>query len=182
MTTKSLLLVDIQNDYFPNGAFPLPGMPPAAANAASLLCWARQQRLKIVHVRHEERDSSAGILLEGTTGSEIHVTTKPLATETTITKNYPNAFRDTNLAAVLEGTEELLIVGAMSNMCIDATARAAFDLGFKITIIEDACAASDLEFQGQSLTAAQVHRTFMAALASAYGEVVQTRDILRYNE
>jgi nicotinamidase-related amidase len=73
------------------------------------------------------------------------------------------------------GAKELFFCGAMSNMCVDATVRAAFDMGYHCTVIEDACAASDLEFGGNVIPATLVHGAFMAALASAYGEVVDLK-------
>jgi nicotinamidase-related amidase len=60
----------------------------------------------------------------------------------------------------------------MSHMCIDATTRAAFDFGFKCVVIHDACATRDLEFEGQTIAADQVHASFMAALGSAYATVL----------
>jgi nicotinamidase-related amidase len=62
----------------------------------------------------------------------------------------------------------------MSHMCIDATTRAAFDLGFKCSVAEDACATRALEFGGRALPARDVHAAFMAALASPYAKVAST--------
>ncbi|MDW9930489.1 isochorismatase family protein [Sinorhizobium meliloti] len=67
-----------------------------------------------------------------------------------------------------------MVVGVMSHMCVDATVRAANDLGYKTTTIHDACATRDMDFDGITTPAAQVHAALMAALASAYGEVIST--------
>ena len=176
--TDALLLIDIQNDYFDGGAFPLPNIAVAAANAAILLTWARQKGIRIVHVRHEENDPATGFLLAGSPGTGIHPSVAPAPGETVVTKHYPNAFRNTALREHLEGVDHLLVVGAMSNMCVDASARAAFDLGFRLTVVEDACAASDLDFNGRTIPDPVVHGAFMAALASAYGQVATTRTIV----
>ena len=87
-----------------------------------------------------------------------------------VEKNFPNAFRATDLEPRLRaaGVDHLVIAGAMSHMCIDATARAAFDHGFKCTVAEDACATRALEFAGRTLPARDVHAAFMAALAVPY--------------
>jgi len=74
--------------------------------------------------------------------------------------------------------QEVIIVGAMSHMCIDATARAAFDFGYAVTVIDDACATRALSINGVEVSAAHVHTAFMAALAFAYGQVVSTVDFL----
>ena len=96
--------------------------------------------------------------------------------EPVITKNFPNSFRDTGLSNLLKekGVEEVVVVGAMSHMCVDATVRAANDLGYKTTTIHDACATRDLDFDGITTPAAQVHAALMAALSFGYGEVIST--------
>ena len=97
-----------------------------------------------------------------------------------ITKHFPNAFRDTGLLDALRsgGVTDLLIAGAMSHMCIDATTRAAFDLGFGCTVASDACATRDLSFAGETIPAAQVHAAFMAALAVPYARVAPVDELL----
>ena len=76
------------------------------------------------------------------------------------------------------GAEEVIICGAMSHMCIDATTRAAFDFGFRNTVIHDACATRDLVFEGLTIPAAQVHGAFMAALGMRYARVMSLEDCL----
>jgi nicotinamidase-related amidase len=60
----------------------------------------------------------------------------------------------------------------MSSMCVDATVRAAVDLGFTATVVHDACAAPDLEFAGRTIPGATVHGAFMAALGSSYARLI----------
>ena len=76
------------------------------------------------------------------------------------------------------GVEEVIICGAMSHMCVDATTRAAFDFGLTCTVIHDACATRDLAFQGLPIPAAQVHGAFMAALGMRYATVVALEEFL----
>jgi nicotinamidase-related amidase len=115
----------------------------------------------------------------GTEGAEIIPVVAPADGELVITKNYPNSFRETKLKQALdaEGIQDVVVVGAMSHMCIDATSRAAADLGYSTTIVEDACATRDLEFNGKTVPAAQVHAAYMSALAFAYGKVVTTDEV-----
>jgi nicotinamidase-related amidase len=68
-------------------------------------------------------------------------------------------------------------MGMMSSMCVDATARAASDLGFDVTVVHDACAAPDLEFGGVEVAGASVHAAFMAALADGYAKVVSADEV-----
>jgi nicotinamidase-related amidase len=115
----------------------------------------------------------------GTQGVEIHESVRPLEGETVISKEHPNSFRDTELESELRraGVDELVVCGMMTSMCVDATVRAAVDLGFETTVVHDACATCELDFGGTAIPAASVHAAFLAALADGYAAVVATEDI-----
>ena len=104
-----------------------------------------------------------------------------MAGEPVITKRFPNSFRETGLEERLrdDGVEELVICGMMSHICVDATVRAAFDLGFSCIVIHDACATRDLTFDRLTVPAAQVHASFMAALGAVYAQVKSIDQILQ---
>ncbi|MDN3523007.1 cysteine hydrolase family protein [Halomonas ramblicola] len=180
MSQRAIIVVDIQNEYFPSGKLPLVGIEEAVGNAAKVIQDARAKGDSVIHIRHEFPDPQAPIFTPGSPGVQIHPSVQPEAGEPVILKHYPNAFRETDLKQRLEaeGVEEVVIAGAMSHVCIDATSRAAADFGYKATIVHDACATQDLEFDGHAVPAAHVHGTIMAALAFAYGSVVTTRDYL----
>jgi nicotinamidase-related amidase len=97
-----------------------------------------------------------------------------------IQKHYPNSFRETALLDGLknDGVESVVICGAMSHMCIDATTRAAADFGFGCTVVHDACATRNLDFGGKKILAQDVHASFMAALGSAYAKVLSCKDLI----
>ena len=177
---SALLLIDIQNDYFPGGAMELVGMNQAAAQAGAVLAFYRQARRPIFHVQHLALGPGATFFRPESPGVEIHDLVRPLPGEAVVRKHYPNAFRDTGLLEVLQGArvDEVIICGAMSHMCVDATTRAAFDYGFTCTVIHDACATRDVVFQGQTIPAAQVHGAFMAALGMRYARVVALQEFL----
>ncbi len=176
--TQALVLVDIQNDYFPGGAMELHGMEAAAAHAAAVLEHFRERGWAVFHIQHVSTRPGATFFLPDTTGVEHHASVAPRAGEAVVRKHFPNAFRGSTLLEGLKaaGTEQLVIAGAMSHMCIDATTRAAFDLGYGCTVVADGCATRDLAFNGETVTAASVHAAFMAALASPYARVV-TADV-----
>ena len=177
---RGLLPVGIQNDYFTGGAMQLVGMEAAAGKASSLLQVFRDRSEPVVHVRHLSKRPGATFFIPGTPGAEIHPAVEPLPAEPVITKVFPNSFRGTNLDDLLKKQEvgHLVICGAMSHMCIDATTRAAFDLGFKCTVVEDACATRNLAFKGETVPAWAVHGAFMAALQGIYAEVVSAQDVM----
>ncbi|MDO5612757.1 MAG: cysteine hydrolase family protein [Paracoccus sp. (in: a-proteobacteria)] len=176
MTKRAIIAVDIQNDYFPGGKFPLDGMDAAAANAARVIQAGRDRGDLIVHVRHEFTDPAAPFFHPGSDGAEINPAAAPQGDEAVVTKNSVNAFKDTDLNQILQdnGIAQVVIVGAMSHMCIDAATRAAADLGYATTVIHDACATRDLEFQGTTVPAAQVHAAMMSGLAFGYATVTDT--------
>jgi nicotinamidase-related amidase len=180
MSKRAVIVVDLQNEYLPTGKLPLVGIEDAAANAAQVIEAARSRGDTIIHVRHETPSAEAPFFVPGSSGVEIVPAVQPAPGEAVVVKNFPNSFRGTDLEQRLdaEGVEEVVIVGAMSHMCIDATTRAAADLGYSATVVHDACATRDLEFDGVTVTAAQVHAANMAALAFGYGKVVGTRELL----
>jgi nicotinamidase-related amidase len=180
MQQTALLIVDIQNDYFPGGAFELEGAEAAAKNAAKALAAFRAKKLPILHIRHENPSSEAGFFLPGTHGAEIHPEAAPLAGEKVLIKHFPNSFLETGLEQELRRLEvgKVVVIGMMTLLCIDATVRAARDLGFEVVVLHDACAARDLEFNGVAAPAAQVHAAFLAALQLFYAEVVNTDSIV----
>lgn len=175
-----LILVDIQNDYFPGGKMELAAMDAAAANAGKLLDLFRTKAWPTFHIQHISNYAGATFFLPDTEGGELHKSIAPLPQETVIQKNFPNSFRDTVLLDALktEAVERVVVCGAMSHMCIDATTRAAADLGFACVLIHDACATRDLAFGGVTVTAADVHASFMAALGSAYAQVESCSDFM----
>jgi nicotinamidase-related amidase len=177
---RALVIVDIQNDYFPGGANPLEGPEAAADSARRLLESFREAGEPVVHVRHVWDEDEATFMRPGTEGVEIHPAVAPLEGETVITKAHPNSFRDTALEQELRAlnADTLVVCGMMTSMCVDATVRAAVDLDFETTVAHDACATCDLEFGGESVPAAAVHAAFLAALADGYAAVLSTDELV----
>jgi nicotinamidase-related amidase len=177
----ALILVDIQNDYFPGGEMTLDDIHAASDQAARLLGRFREKVLPVFHLRHLSIRPGATFFLPDTPGSEIHPSVAPREDEAVIVKHFPNSFRETSLLDKLQkaGAVSLAVCGAMSHMCIDATVRAASDLGFRCLVAEDACATRALAFGPETVPAAKVHAAFMAALSAAYAEVLSTEALIQ---
>ena len=175
-----LILIDIQNDYFPGGKMELEGPLEAAAQARKLLDHFRQQKWPTVHIQHISNRPGATFFLPDTDGMKFHESIAPLAGETVMVKHFPNSFRETNLMEHLNGVsaERLVICGSMTHMCVDATTRAAADLGFPVLVAADACATRALAYGETKIPAEHVHGAFLAALKS-YGQVLATEEILK---
>ncbi|MFR0689633.1 cysteine hydrolase family protein [Enterobacterales bacterium AE_CKDN230030158-1A_HGKHYDSX7] len=180
MAKQALILVDIQNDYFPAGKWPLVGIEPAADQAAKVLAAFRERGDLVVHIRHEFESHDAPFFVPGSDGAKIHTKVANLPAEPVVLKHFVNAFRGTNLKDILDqhGIDSVVIVGHMSHMCVDGATRAAADFGYNVTVLHDACATLDLEFNGVKVPAAQVHAAYMASLAFAYAEVLSTAEYL----
>jgi len=180
MSKTALIIVDMQNDYFPQGKWTLTGIETAAANTAKVLATFRERQQPVIHVRHEFPSNDAPFFVPGSEGANIHADLRPADGEFQILKNEVNSFKGTELQALLQREQitDLVIVGAMSHICIDAITRAAGDLGYANTVLHDACATLDAEFNGVQVPAAQVHAAFMAALAFAYADVISTDTFL----
>ena len=181
MDKTALILVDIQNDYFPGGKMTLEGVDAASVNASRLLSRFREIKLPVFHIRHLAIRPGATFFLPDTPGSEIHPSVAPRVDETVIVKHFPNSFRETPLRDQLKkaGVASVAVCGAMSHMCIDATVRAAWDLGFQCWVAHDACATRALTFGPETVPAVNVHASFMAALAAAYAQVAPTEELIR---
>jgi nicotinamidase-related amidase len=175
-----LLLIDIQNDYFPGGRMALEGSEEAGQAAGQVLSFFRQRHLPIAHIQHLAIRPGATFFLPQTPGAEIHASVKPLGTETVIQKHYPNSFRETGLLAHLQQQQvhQLVIAGMMTHMCVDATTRAAADYGIDCLIAQDGCATRALKLNDRLVSAADVHTAFLAALHGTYGQVMSAGAIM----
>jgi nicotinamidase-related amidase len=165
MTTKALLLLDLQNEMVdPAGKVGAHGLARAAAergvlnNAAKALRAARERGLLVGHIRlgfrPDYQDSlsvapritklkDAGAAILGTWGCEFPAQVAPLESELVFTKQCVNPFFNTSLLTFLlrRGIAELVLVGVATNLVVEATARAAADAGFAVTVLEDCCAS-----------------------------------------
>ena len=179
MSKSGLLVVDVQNDYFPGGRWALSDMDKASDNVAKLIAAARAAGHPVFHVQHIMEEADSPFFTKGTAGAEIHAKVTPIAGEAIVVKNEVNAFLGTDLKAKLDaaGVKDLIVCGAMSHMCVDAATRAAADFGYKVTLAHDSCATRDADFNGIAVPAAQVHASFMSALGS-YAKVVSTEDVI----
>ena len=179
---QALLLIDIQNDYFDAGAMTLVNAYQASENAKLLLETFRNKKLPVIHIQHIATKAGATFFLPETFGVEIHKNVRPVADEKVIIKHFPNSFRETELLDVLRENEitDLIVAGMMTHMCIDATTRAAKDLGYTCTLIGDACATRNLEINGETVKAADVHNAFLAALNITYATITTAKDRIQF--
>ena len=171
--SRALVVIDIQKDYFPGGRMELVGTEAASRRARELLEAFRESGEPLFHVRHEFEGPDAPFFAPGTEGAEIHPNVAPIEGEPVIVKHFANAFKDTSLLDDLRGlgVSDVVLCGMMTSMCVDASARAADDLGFTTLLAADACAAPDLRSGDEVIPGATVHKAFVSALGSMVAEV-----------
>jgi len=166
----ALLIIDVQEFYFPGGRMQLENPEVAGMNAGLLLDLFRGNEYPVYHVRHNFEP-----------GGNIHPYVKPLPGESVFSKDQINAFADPDLLKVLQkdSIERLVICGMQTHMCVEAAVRAAHDLGFTCVLASDACATRALQFEEHIIPAASVHYSTLNTLQGSYARVATTEAIIR---
>lgn len=176
LAKSALILIDCQNTYR-EGIMQLEGVEPALAECAKLLQRARDGGTPVIHIQHDAGpgspyDTKAHI---GTIADVV----APKPGETVITKAYPSSFEKTELDATLKklGVTDLVLAGFMTHVCVNSTARAAFNLGYRPTVVANATATRSLPNPlGGDMPAAQLHAGALAALADIFAIVVPSEE------
>lgn len=166
----ALLIVDIQEFYFPGGRMQLVNPELAGMNAGLLLEHFRKNEMKVYHVRHNFEP-----------GGDIHPYVKPLEGEPVVSKDQVNAFNGTRLLELIraDSVEQLIICGMQTHMCLEAAVRAASDLGFSCLVAADACATRALQYEEHIISANNVHYSTLNTLQGTYARVLSTDAIIR---
>ncbi len=172
LNDSALIMVDCQNTYR-QGVMQLVNVEPAIKEAQKLLQLARDLRIPIIHIQH---DAGVGTPYDVTAEiGAISPEVSPKNGEAVVVKNYPNSFVATPLEAQLKalGIENVVIAGFMTHMCINSTARGAFNLGFKPTVVASACATRSLVgANGKVIDAQTMHDSALAAIRDLFAVVV----------
>ncbi len=166
----ALIIIDIQECYFPGGKLQLEDPELAGMNAGLLLNYFRKSDLPVYHVRHNTEP-----------GGAIHSYVKPIEDEVVISKDQINAFLDTPLLEMLvaDSVEQLLFCGMQTHLCVEAAVRAAHDLGFTCLLASDACATRALQYEEYIIPARNVQYSTLQTLQGNYARIVTTEEIIR---
>ena len=165
----ALLLIDIQDFYFPGGRLQLENPEVAGMNAGLVLDQFRKNDLPVFHVRHNFEP-----------GGNIHQYVKPLNSETVISKDQVNAFLETDLLEMLQADsiEQIVICGMQTHMCVEAAVRAAHDFGFTCLLVSDACATRALQYEEHIIPAKNVHFSTIKSIQGSYARIMSTEALL----
>jgi nicotinamidase-related amidase len=178
LADSAIVIIDAQNEYV-TGKLPLDGIAPALDNVARLLAAARAAGAPVIHVVHKGR--AGGAFDPATDGFRIAPQAAARDGERMIEKPLPNAFAGTDLDVLLRATgrKQVILAGFQTHMCISSTARAALDLGYRVTVAGDAAATRALPdpLGGDAMSGPDVHRASLVALADRFAIVARTADI-----
>ena len=170
---EALLIIDVQNDYFPGGASELVQPYEAEKRIQELIADSRTNGRPVIYIQHFNPPDDS-FFLEGTKGAEISERIRPDKEDKIIVKRYPNSFLETELNAYLKSlqVDTLIVCGMMTHMCVDTTVRAAMDYGYHVKLVADACATMDLHLNGEVIPADIVHKSFIAAIDGVFAEII----------
>lgn len=148
MSKPALIVIDIQNDYFPGGKFPLWNADATLANIEIAIAKAREKDIPIIFIQHiaDANADTAPFFNSGTQGADIHPRLKTEALNATIiTKHFADAFHQTVLEKTLSefGADELLICGMMTQNCVTHTALSKSAEKYSVKILTDGCTTTD---------------------------------------
>ena len=159
----ALIVIDIQNDYFPTGLFPLWEAEEVLARCESAITQAQSQGIPVVLVQHvaNPQAGAAPFFNAGTDGVNIHPRILAAAPSAPIVvKHYADSFLHTTLTETLNalGSEKLLLCGMMTQNCVTHTALSRAADGYQIEILADCC----------TTVSQPIHRIALAALAPRF--------------
>ncbi|MFD1933204.1 MULTISPECIES: cysteine hydrolase family protein [Nonomuraea] len=179
LADATLVLIDYQNTYR-TGVMALPGADRALTAGARLLERARAAGAHVIHVVNDGgRDTPYDVRAEiGAISSQV----APRDGEPVVVKTFPDAFHQTDLHKILTDLNagpDLILAGFMTHMCVAFTAQGAFNLGYRPTVVADACATRPLSGpDGALLSADTLHDAALATIGDLFGLVVPTADLL----
>jgi nicotinamidase-related amidase len=172
LAESTLVLIDCQHTYT-QGVMELDGVAAALEQAAALLERARSAGIPIIHIQHSDGPGSL-YDVEGESGA-IVAQVAPREGEPIVVKQYPNSFVQTDLDDRLKalGASNLVLAGFMTHMCVNSTARGAFNLGYAPTVVAAATATRSLpDVYGKPLPANLIQDASLAAMSDLFAIVV----------
>ncbi|MEX0297485.1 MAG: cysteine hydrolase family protein [Kordiimonas sp.] len=179
-TCKSvLLIVDVQK-AIDHPKWVRRNNPDAEDNIVSLIEFWRREPFPIVHIRHDSKEVGSPYM-PGQSLHDFKEQVKPIVGEKIIGKSTNNAFIDTGLQEYLSEIEanHLVICGVLTQHSVDCTARMAASLGYRVTVVSDATAATGLtDIVGKKHSAEDVHNITLAHLAADYAEIKTSNELL----
>lgn len=156
--SKALLVIDLQNDYFPNGHFPLWNAEASLIQIESAIARAKAQAIPVILIQHIANPANgiSPFFNKDTKGVEIHARILAAAPEAPIVvKQQADSFLGTNLDQLLKemGATDLIICGMMTQNCVTHTAISKTAEKYQVRILADCCTTVNEMIHGIALHA-----------------------------
>jgi nicotinamidase-related amidase len=177
-SSTALLVIDFQNEYF-SGRMPIADGMAALRNTQRLVAQADRAGVPVFHIQHVTPAGSPVFAEDGDT-VQFHSELQPAPHHAVVKKSQVSAFQGTDLDQRLKaaGVKTLIVSGLMTHMCVTGAARDAVPLGYSVIVPDDACATRDLDGPAGLVPHAELHRSALAAVADAFGDVMSTGRVL----
>ncbi|MGV9773860.1 isochorismatase family protein [Streptosporangium sp. NPDC003464] len=172
LSASALIMIDFQNTYR-TGVMALPDADRALDAAARLLERARSAGTPVVHVVNDGGEGGPYDIRAEIGRIETRVA--PRNGESVVVKGFPNSFHETDLLEVLRRLDagpDLVLAGFMTHMCVQFTAQGAFNLGYRPTVVAEACATRPLTGpDGAPIPADTLHAAALTTIGDLFGPV-----------
>ena len=177
---RALLVIDVQNEYFPGGALPIKHPVDHLQNILEVMDAAREQGVTTVVVRHHQPDPQSPLFCKGSPNWELHPDVASRPHDLLLDKQLPGSFTNTGLENFLREREidTVAVAGYMTQICCDTTAREAFHRGFKVEFLRDATGTLDVENAAGKASAEELHNAILVSQQMFISEVVTKNEFV----
>ena len=169
----ALVIIDVQM-----GMFTFPGYTPhngeaTVARIAGLLNAARRSDTPVFFVQHDGGEGDP--LARGSAGFPFRPELAPKDGESVTVKRHCSTFQQTDFDQALKRADidHLIVCGMQTEFCVDTAVRAAFERGYKVTLVSDA----HTTFDTKTLPAAGVIAHHNATLGSGFATLKTSEEI-----
>lgn len=176
-----LMLIDLQK-AIDDPSWGIRNNPNAEFQIGKLLSLWRERSFPILHIKHMSTDLNSKYL-PGTPGNQFKDIAMPIELEEILEKDTNSAFIGTNLHTMLQerGITELVLIGVITNNSVEATARMAGNLGYKVIVVSDATFTfNQTDFGGKEHEAEVVHNMSLANMNGEYATILSTKEVINF--
>lgn len=170
---RALLVIDVQREYF-EGAFPIRHPVGHLDAILDMMDAANKAKIPTVVIRHHQPDPESPVFRQGSDLWQLHDEVESRPRDVLIDKQLPGSFTNTPLDDFLreKKIDTVSIVGYMTQVCCDTTARQAFHRGYNVEFLRDATGTLDVQNKAGSVTAEQLHESILVAQQMFMSDVI----------
>lgn len=173
---RALLVIDVQNEYF-TGKMPIAYPHGSIDNVVKAMETASNNQIPVIVIQHTAPQPDSKTFVKGSEGWKLHSDIEARPCDLLVEKNLPGSFTDTILESWLreKGIDTVVVVGYMTQMCCDTTARQAVHLGFKVEFLSDATGTLHVSNYAGTVTAEELHKAILVTQAMRFSKVMTTQ-------